>query len=624
MSRSSEVDAEIAAYLSKGASKNFFLYAGAGSGKTSSLIAALLSLRETRGVELSARGARIGVVTYTNAATEEIKKRLGQDSLVDVSTIHSFAWALVKDFPADISAWLGPQLEEETAEYVRLEAKGRAGTKASIERLRKIARNTRILEELPSIRRFSYSPTQTKLTRGGLSHSQVLKVATFLLNERPLFRAIMVGKYPVLLVDEVQDTNKDLMGALLAVSQAHEESFALGLFGDTMQRIYNDGKVDLETSLSETWERPEKLTNFRSAKRIVSLVNQIRSSVDGREQVPSDFADEGEARLFLANSETADRNIVETSVRMAMASVTGDDHWSEVTEVKTLILEHSMAAQRLGFEEFLAAFSVNSDVRASVTSREAIQSGNIHFLGSQVLPIASALRANDSFAADRLLRAFSPLLKNERHVDSREARLEMVNSVRSSVAALSALWASGETVTIGQVIRVVSSSNLLELPTDFEDIVAVETGSATIQPDAGSEADEDLYLSAWSKAFTVDLDQFARFYRYVIGDSSFDTHQGVKGLEFPRVLVILDDENAGGFLFSYEKLFEVTPLSSRDLDHKAADEETTVDRTRRLFYVACSRARNSVAVLMYSSDPSAARATAIREGWFSDTEIVIE
>jgi DNA helicase-2/ATP-dependent DNA helicase PcrA len=49
--------------------------------------------------------------------------------------------------------------------------------------------------------------------------------------------------------------------------------------------------------------------------------------------------------------------------------------------------------------------------------------------------------------------------------------------------------------------------------------------------------------------------QVEKFASYVSGKALFDTHQGVKGLEFERVMVIMDDEEARGFMFKYENLF---------------------------------------------------------------------
>lgn len=62
-------------------------------------------------------------------------------------------------------------------------------------------------------------------------------------------------------------------------------------------------------------------------------------------------------------------------------------------------------------------------------------------------------------------------------------------------------------------------------------------------------------IEIWSDLRNIPFSQITKYYSYIKGESSFDTHQGVKGLEFPRVMVILDDKSAVGRLFSYEKLF---------------------------------------------------------------------
>lgn len=98
-------------------------------------------------------------------------------------------------------------------------------------------------------------------------------------------------------------------------------------------------------------------------------------------------------------------------------------------------------------------------------------------------------------------------------------------------------------------------------------------------------------------------------------------HQGVKGLEFPRVLVLIDEEAAKGNMFSYEKLFNVTPLSQTDIKNKEMGKENSIDRTSRLFYVTCTRAKESLAILMYTSNTERAKQTAIHNGWFGKNEI---
>lgn len=100
------------------------------------------------------------------------------------------------------------------------------------------------------------------------------------------------------------------------------------------------------------------------------------------------------------------------------------------------------------------------------------------------------------------------------------------------------------------------------------------------------------------------------------------THQGVKGLEFDRVMAILDDEEANGFLFSYEKLFGAEPKSNTDLTNEENNKDTAISRTRRLFYVICSRARKSLAVVAYTKAPEALKKKAL-DSWFEEEEVII-
>jgi DNA helicase II / ATP-dependent DNA helicase PcrA len=100
------VDQQISACLTMEKPQSFFLFAGAGSGKTRSLVEALRVLRSKKASQLRLHGQRIGVITYTNAACDEIKQRLEYESLIEVSTIHSFVWSLIGSFHADIKSWL--------------------------------------------------------------------------------------------------------------------------------------------------------------------------------------------------------------------------------------------------------------------------------------------------------------------------------------------------------------------------------------------------------------------------------------------------------------------------------------------------------------------------------------
>ena len=67
-----QVDVVIAKCLNPEAPKSFFLYAGAGSGKTYSLVKGLEAFEVAHGKKFRRAGKKIGVITYTNAARDEI------------------------------------------------------------------------------------------------------------------------------------------------------------------------------------------------------------------------------------------------------------------------------------------------------------------------------------------------------------------------------------------------------------------------------------------------------------------------------------------------------------------------------------------------------------------------
>lgn len=134
-------------------------------------------------------------------------------------------------------------------------------------------------------------------------------------------------------------------------------------------------------------------------------------------------------------------------------------------------------------------------------------------------------------------------------------------------------------------------------------------------------ADESIRITALRKALSVPFTTLEKYFAYVSDNTRFATHQGVKGLEFPRVMVIIDDAEAKGFLFSYEKLFGVKLKTETDIKNEREGKDNSITRTTRLFYVACTRAQKSLAIIAYTYDCEAVKATAMKNNWFEDDEI---
>ena len=132
------VDSDIEQYLSENSPQCFFTFAGAGSGKTRSLIKALEYLRQNRRSEFSLYSRKIAVITYTNAACDTILNRIQYDELFAVSTIHSFIWDLIKHRQYDIKEWIRSNLIAEIDDLVGKQKKVKTPNKTSQNRADKI------------------------------------------------------------------------------------------------------------------------------------------------------------------------------------------------------------------------------------------------------------------------------------------------------------------------------------------------------------------------------------------------------------------------------------------------------------------------------------------------------
>ncbi len=605
--------------------RSFFLYAGAGSGKTRSLVDALRYVSKGQGRRLSLAGQQIAVITYTNAACDEIKQRLEFDPLIEVRTIHSFAWSLIEGYNNDIRRWVTANLFTEIAELEKAQAKGRAGTKAASDRERSIESKRRRHASLGGIRRFIYSPTGDNRTRDALNHSEVIAMSADFLTTKPALRRLLVARYPVLLIDESQDTNRRLMDAVLHVQAEHEAAFCVGLFGDTMQRIYADGKTGLAEAIPASWARPEKRMNHRCPARVIRLINKIRADDDSQEQRGRADKPGGHVRLFILPEDTANKFAAEARIAERMAEVTGDQGWAGGEEqVKTLTLEHHMAARRFGFEGFFEALYPVERMRTGLLDGSA---PGVAFFTRDVLPVVTAMAAGDRFRTAALVRQRSPLLDWARLEMAGEKQLELIRRAKIATETLHAMFKDGNVPTLLDVLSNVAESGLFTIPDALTPFAGLPdekpADEAKKRDDQGEEEGEDAKseLVVWRRALGTSFTEIEKYDRYVRGVSKFDTHQGVKGLEFPRVMVVISDEEARGFLFNFEKLFGVKEKTKADHDNEVDGRETSIDRTRRLFYVTCSRAEESLAIVYYSSRPDVVKRHVVHRGWFDEREV---
>jgi len=642
---------EIVGYVTSTPPRSFFLFAGAGSGKTRTLVAVL---RKVTGIgtgdaqgepapaadapavrfarELRGRAQTIRVITYTKNAALVVAGRLGTNDLTQVATIHSFCWDLIAGFDGDIREAL-LAMNADALQKARDAAAGRKKGGPTEKDKEKIGELETKAAALAAIPQFTYSPDRKRHGDGALNHSQVLALASWLLKQRPTLRRILRDQHPVILIDESQDTMKGILDALLEVVAEAPSRLMLGLLGDHRQRIYMDGHADLPSKVPEDWATPKLEMNHRSQRRIVDLINDIwDSDLEGRTQPkkavhqhPREEKSAGLVRIFIgkASASAEDKLRREGLCESAMQAESGLTAWEPGnTGHKVLALEHSLVARRGDFLDAFEALSlldpdsVRPDANGDASGPSAVQ-----MLLREVMDLADCVKdggAPSDFAVTEVLHRYGRL---QQLPEDGEARMQLLKAYQRAVDDFVNACVK-PTATVREVLAPVLRVGLFEpdkrLVAAFND-----TNPPPPAPKPRElEALENRLARGWHGLFESPWIQLRRFKVYLSGRSHLATHQVVKGSEFDHVMVVMDDEDAAGNLFAYDRLFGA-PLGDSDVKNVEVGNETSIDRTLRLLYVTCSRAKESLALVLWAKDAAEALSYAQKSKWFKPGEVQV-
>ena len=228
------VDKILEECITKGSRKSFFLFAGAGSGKTHSLVVLLNKIRDKWGQKFKIENRHVAVITYTNAATDEIISRLNYSPLFHVSTIHSFVWNVIQSYQSDIKKYYLRFKEEEKAELEEKINKARKKDgKTYLNNVDKFDKVIKSIAKIETVHKFIYNPNGNNFEYNALSHAEVIKIGAKMIVENKLLQKIIAQQYPFLLIDESQDTKKELVQAFFELERNFGgENFTLGFIGD--------------------------------------------------------------------------------------------------------------------------------------------------------------------------------------------------------------------------------------------------------------------------------------------------------------------------------------------------------------------------------------------------------
>ena len=564
-----QAEAEVAGHLS--ARSDFLLEAGAGAGKTYSLVAALKRLLKDQQVNLRRKGQQVACITYTNRASEVITRRIDGDKLAWVSTIHVFCWSLIRAFQ--------PALRH-----------GVQTLDAWRERLADGAPITKQLVE--------YELGYRKLTEEiiSLDHDDVLALTASLLAV-PKFQAILAGRFPYILIDEYQDTSTVLMSALRAHLLGRRGGPLIGLFGDHWQRIYDEtcGQI-----ADPRFKVVGKRANFRSATSIVSVLNKMRP------ELPQEVKDEsfiGSAVVYHTNGWRGARrpesggghwtgDLPATDARRYLEECNehlknlGWDFSPEKTKV--LLLTHSGLAAEQGYAQLARAFPY-SDMFVNKTDE------HIAFFVDKLEPAIDAYLARHYGQMFEILGEDGPRLSSQAEKRRWSESMDRLDGLRM-------------TGTVGDVVDHLLDSKHPRLP----EKVFRRENDARDWVDSEAEPTPSA-VTIVKNLRAVPYREVIALYGYLNGHTPFTTKHSTKGDEFENVLVVL---GRGWNRYNFDQLLQwmANPSSV------SQDKLSAFERNRNLLYVCCSRSITNLALLF--TQQLSPTSLSLLNAWFGRQHVI--
>lgn len=603
-----QTDADEAVRQCIAESRSFAMIAGAGSGKTTSLVDALAEIRKTYGSTLRQNGQRIACITFTNRAVEVIQGRLGFDDLYQVSTLHGFLWSEINRFQHDIREAIQ---NDRLPNLIAKAAEGDTGkeTKTARKAREKVAKHEKELAGIHEVSQFAYDDVAfSDYINGKLSHDDIIEIAGYIFRERQNFRRLIGARYPFIFVDEAQDTFVPIIDGL-NMTCALPGLPLVGYFGDPWQQIYDGRAGDFappEGGLSIT-----KAENFRCSPQVIHFLNSFRTDVQ-QVAAGSNAEVDGSVEIRLVQAEAPEgprKRYSEGQLDRALAEMdraVDGWGWNERPDVIRLFLVRQMIARRLGFSCLQEIFT---GPYASQRAQEGYESGEHYLLRpflKVICPLIDASTKGESRRVIDILRANSPTYDPYGPNANRTLKA-MVEQSKVQLEELIGVWETGSTK---DVLVYCNDNGLINTSDRLAEQLARPPRTEEFNDEAHSEEKGDWLADNF---FSMPKNELFAYRDFILQNTPYSTQHGVKGEEYDNVLVVFDDVEANWSQYSFSKL--LTPGVA------GQPTEGQYERGRKLAYVCFSRAEQNLKILLFTPTPEATRDELISRGLFSEDQI---
>lgn len=608
--------------------KSFVLEAGAGSGKTYTLIQTLNYLLENKGEDLKYNHQKIVCITYTNVAKNEIIERLENHPLVIVSTIHEFLWDCIKSYEKQLKI-----------ELCKLnEIRYQIDIDSDIDESRYIPN---LIDRLNKIDSVFYNDTAFRdFENGQLHHDDVIVLSKMMFCAYPLLTNILSQKFPYLLIDEYQDTAKETINALVdSLLENNKNKITLGFYGDSHQKIYNNGVGDLTNYIhtdSQKLYLVKKEENYRSSIAVINLLNKFRTNIEQKAQTDV----QGSAKFIYCEYRPIRTRInrnnreVDDESRSAYnkeIDLQKKENFDKVVNLlltrenwifdkqdnkkndKILVLVNSAVAKRNGFSNLYRIYSrrYNRSVGDELNKRKnaLIQ----YFVGYTDKKISQERETGVEHLVKfweeynynevlRFLKRYSSLFVDG-YLEHKHKKI--ITDILDELIIIR------ETKSVKDVMEFVESRKLIRRSDAVKKFIE-QAGFDFDKLEDGPEKNRFVNNKIlYDSLLDLSYKEIINFFEFTQNHTVFSTKHGTKGEEYRNVLTVIDDKEwvneAEGY--NFEGFFDNTDVN----------EERKL-RTRNLFYVECSRAKENLIVLALS--PMGELALNNIEKWFGKNNVI--
>jgi DNA helicase-2/ATP-dependent DNA helicase PcrA len=584
--------------------------AGAGSGKTRTL-----TYRVARLLREGAAADSILLLTFTNKAAREMCRRVEEVARIDTrqiwgGTFHHVAHRILRDHAQDLGYAAGYSiLDREDARDVMSAAIADCGLAVGARRFPKadvivdlvsMAVNTQTpLADVVGDRRPQFLPLTDEILRvarrfherkhalNAMDFDDLLLNWKLLLAERPEVRARLAGRFRHVLVDEYQDTNRLQGDVVDLVASVHRN---LCVVGDDAQCIYGFRGAHFANILDFEQRYPDArrfdlTVNYRSTPQILALANaSIAWNVKQFEKELTAVRGEGPMPALVPC-----RDVQQQAAFVAQRVLELRDEGFPLPEIAVLYRAHHHAME-IQFE--LARRGIPFVVRSGVRFFEAAHVKDV------LAHLRFARNPADELALKRVLRlapgigsATADLVWNALAARRRGGAGHVDDLLAPDVACQVPAKGRPGHARLAGLLRRLARPPTSELPGESIELVLEEGYEEHLRAEflnADSRVEDVRQLAEYARGYE-DVDSFLAEVS-LLSELSAETVS--EGGEPDEKMVLSSIHQAKGL--EWRAVFVVWLADGRFPSAQALKDRDGEEEERRLFYVACTRAKDEL------------------------------